>query len=172
MADTWEFPAPNSWDPTIPVRTLNPWEAPAPNPGEEPAPAPAPAPNPWDVPAAAPSPWDGPVQTRPGGGGSWFESMEPPRSFITLTTASIPPIVTPTALAEETPPKGTTPWLYATVACIIAIIILLVFICLLWAGNRQLSREAKSRKEAERRLSAVMRDNREYQRDEEEGNRP
>ncbi|RSL91102.1 hypothetical protein CEP52_014354 [Fusarium oligoseptatum] len=146
MAAPWEFPAPNPWDPTIPVPTPNPWEPPAPNPWEPPAPAPAPVPNP-EAPAPAPSTWDAPIQTIPGDGGSWFEppSVESkswvtlttanipplvsPTDWATLTTANIPPLATPTGLAEETPAKGTTGWLYATIGCIIVIIFLLIFNC-------------------------------------------
>ncbi|RTE75543.1 hypothetical protein BHE90_010000 [Fusarium euwallaceae] len=189
MAAPWEFPAPNPWDPTIPVPTPNPWEPPAPNPWEPPAPAPAPVPNP-EAPAPAPSTWDAPIQTIPGDGGSWFEppSVESkswvtlttanipplvsPTDWATLTTASIPPLATPTGLAEETPAKGTTGWLYATIGCIIVIIFLLIFICVQWVGIRQLNKEAKSRRTAERRVSATMRDNRDFQRDAEEGNLP
>ncbi|KAJ4217559.1 hypothetical protein NW759_008868 [Fusarium solani] len=115
--------------------------------------------------------WDAPIQTRPDNGGSWFELSMEPKSFVTLTTAVVP-TVEPTALAEETPSKGTTPWLYATVGCIIVIVFLLIFICIQWMGHRQVHREDKSRKQAERRVSAIMADNREYQKDEEEGSRP
>ncbi|KAL2681230.1 hypothetical protein Neosp_008838 [[Neocosmospora] mangrovei] len=120
--------------------------------------------------------WDVPIQTRPDDGGSWFEPpmFQPPMeptSFITLTTAAVPSVV-PTALAEETPSKGTTPWLFATVGCIIFIVFLLIFICVQWMGHRQVHREDKSRKQAERRLGTIMGDNRDFQKDEEEGRRP
>ncbi|RSM19840.1 hypothetical protein CDV31_001198 [Fusarium ambrosium] len=118
MAAPWEFPAPNPWDPTIPVPTPNPWEPPAPNP--------------WDASCT--------------GSGSLS-----PTDWSTLTTANIPPSATPTGLAEETPAKGTTGWLYATIGCIIVIIFLLIFNCVQWVGIRQLNKEAKSRRTAERR---------------------
>lgn len=115
--------------------------------------------------------WNQPIQTRPDNGGSWFELSAEPNTFVTLTTAVVP-TVQPTALAEETPSKGTTPWLWATVACIIVIVLLLIFICIQWMGHRQVHREEKSRKRAERRVDAIMGDNRDYQKDAEEGARP
>ncbi|UPK93355.1 hypothetical protein LCI18_004290 [Fusarium solani-melongenae] len=102
--------------------------------------------------------WDTPIQTRPDDGGSWFELSMEPNSFITLTTAVVP-TVEPTGLAEETPSKGTTPWLYATVGCIIVIVFLLIIICLQWMALRQVRSEDKSRKEAERRVETIMGNN-------------
>ncbi|KAJ4321294.1 hypothetical protein N0V84_005428 [Fusarium piperis] len=93
-------------------------------------------------------PFEVPIQTRPDDGGSWFELPQDPNTFVTATMAAIP-TVNPTGLTEETPSKGTTPWL-----------------------QRQAHREHKSRVESERRVSTIMGGNEAYGRDEEEGRRP
>lgn len=116
-------------------------------------------------------PYQPPIQTRPDNGGSWFEIPQDPNTFITSTLAAAVPTVQPTGLADETPPKGKTPWLYVSVACIIVIVLLLISMCIMVVRRREIDRMQQSRREASRRMSIIMRDNEEQRRDEEEGGR-